>query len=150
MTDYRGLDVSQITTLRAKLRDDGSDMQVIKNSLARLAFQDAGITPPEDMLLGPTAVVLLYEDLAGPAKTLKQFIKDTEDLQIKGGLMGGDLLTPARVEALADLPTKPELQATFLGVLQAPMRNFVTVTSAPLRNLLTVISAYSQTEAEAA
>jgi large subunit ribosomal protein L10 len=144
ITDYRGLNVSDITALRAKLREDNSEFQVIKNTLATRAFDAAGLEIPEDLLIGPTAVVLLHEDLAGPAKTLKQYVKDTQVLEIKGGMMGGQRLAVDAVVALADLPTTDQLRSMFLGVLQAPMRNFVTVTSAPIRDLLNVINAYAQ------
>jgi large subunit ribosomal protein L10 len=146
VADYRGLDVAQMTTLRTKLRQNGSEIQVIKNSLVTLAFAEAGIEAPADLLAGPTAVILFHEDLSGPAKTLRQFAKDTQILAIKGGIMGGQRLSASGVDALAELPTKEELQATLLGVFQAPMRNFVVVTSAPLRNLVNVLNARARGE----
>jgi large subunit ribosomal protein L10 len=150
IADYRGLDVTQFQTLRAKLRESGSEITVIKNSLLRRAMTDAGIEPPEDLLLGPTAVAFLYDDISSPAKALRSTVKDTEILSIKGGVMDGKRLDARGVEALADLPSRDELRAMVLGVFQAPQRNFVTVLSAPLRDLLGVLNARHTQQLEGA
>jgi large subunit ribosomal protein L10 len=150
VTDYRGLDVHQFETLRTKLRESGSEITVIKNSLLRRALVDAGMDTPDDLLAGPTAVAFLYDDISSPAKALRATVKDTEILTIKGGLMGGARLDASGVEALADLPSREELRATFLGVLQAPQRNLVTVMSAPLRDILGVLKARQTQQLEGA
>lgn len=141
VTDYRGLDVAEISDLRRKLRECGSQLQVIKNTLAQRAFADADIELPEEMLLGPTAVALLFEELASPAKVLLECAKKTGRLAIKGGLMGGRLLDADGVTALSTLPTREELLSQVLGVITAPQRGTVTVLQAPMRDFLNVLNA---------
>ena len=140
-TDYRGLDVAEISALRRKLRKGGSQLQVIKNTLALRAFADADIELTEEMLLGPTAVALLFEELAGPAKALLDCARETERLVIKGGFMGGRLLDADAVKALSTLPTREELLGKVLGVFTAPQRGTVTVLQAPMRDFLNVMNA---------
>jgi large subunit ribosomal protein L10 len=141
VTDYRGLNVAQFEELRTKLREAGSEIAVVKNSLLRRAMAQAEISAPDELLRGPTAVAFLYDDLSRPAKVLREAVKSTEILTIKGGLMGATVMDARAVGALADLPTREELLASFLSVLQAPQRNLVTVLSAPMRNLLNVLNA---------
>lgn len=141
VADYRGLTVAELRQLRSVLREDGAEIQVIKNSLLRRACDAAGLEPPDGLLAGPTAVVLLYEDLSKPVKALLDFAKKHEELEIRGGLLEGRPLDAAGVKALADLPTKDELRAMLLGVLAGPSRQLVTVLQAPLRGLAAVINA---------
>jgi large subunit ribosomal protein L10 len=151
ITDYRGLDVAEISQLRRNLREAGAQLRVIKNSLAQRAFDAAGIEIPEEMLLGPTAVALLFDDLSGPAKALLKCAKNTERLSIKGGLMQGTVLDEGGVKALSTLPTRDELLSLVLGVFVAPQRDFVTVMQAPLRDFVGVLRAHvDAAEAEAA
>jgi large subunit ribosomal protein L10 len=141
LADYRGLNVVEISQLRRNLRDAGSQLQVIKNTLAQRAFAKADIELPEEMLLGPTAVVLLFEELAAPAKALLECAKATNRLVIKGGFMDGRLLDEDGVKALSSLPTREELLGLLLGVLTAPQRNTVTVLHAPMRDFVGVLRA---------
>lgn len=85
VADYRGLTVAELRDLRSSLRKKGSEVQVIKNTLMRRACSEAGITPPTDLLRGPTAVVLLYDDLSSPTKTLLDFAKAHEVFALRGG-----------------------------------------------------------------
>lgn len=145
ITDYRGLTVANLAKLRSELRKSGGEFVVIKNSLAKRAMTEAGMTPPTAMLAGPTALLLINGDnLSATAKSLQAFIKDHQQLSVKGGIMGEHQLDAKGVTALADLPTRDELLATFLGVLQAPQRQFVTVISAPMRNFVNVLNNKAQ------
>lgn len=150
VTDYRGLSVADLQALRRKLRTSGSEFTVIKNTLVKRAFEVAELEAPDAYLTGPTAVALLYDDLSGPTKVLQEFAKSTQILAIKGGVLDGRTLDAKAMSALADLPTREELYATFMGVLQAPMRQYVTVVAAPLRNLLNVMSARARDEGQSA
>jgi large subunit ribosomal protein L10 len=141
ITDYRGLDVAEISQLRRDLRESGSQFQVIKNTLMRRVLDNAQLDVPHEVLLGPTAVAILAEDLSGPAKALLKCAKDTESLVIKGGLMGGRFLDEKGVEALSKLPTREELLGQVLGVFTAPQRNTVTVLHAPMRDFVGVLRA---------
>ncbi|RIL09348.1 50S ribosomal protein L10 [bacterium] len=149
VADYRGLTVADLRDLRTSLRNKGSEVQVIKNTLMRRACAEAGIAPPEGLLRGPTAVVLLYDDLSSPTKTLLDFAKTHEVFALRGGLVEGKPVDAAGVKALADLPTRDELRARLLSVIQAPQRQLVTVLAAPLRGLATVIRAHADHEGDA-
>jgi large subunit ribosomal protein L10 len=143
LADYRGLDVAQISRLRREMRDTGAEFRVVKNTLTLLAFEEAGITPPTDLLEGPTALALFSEDLSGPAKVLLDFAKETEILQLKGGVMAGERIALSTITTLSELPSRDELLASFAGVLQAPLREYVTVLSAPLQSFVSVLKAKS-------
>lgn len=151
VTDYRGLTVSQIRKLRVQLRPQNSEFHVIKNSLARRAFELAGLEPPDELLTGPTALMLLYEDLSSPSKTLLGFVKETNELlSIKGGLVGGRPMGADGVKALSELPSREELRALILGTFLAPQRRVVTVLSTPLRDLAGVLNARAEAGDKAA
>ncbi len=148
-SDYRGLDVASISELRRKLRETGCEFKVAKNTLAILAFKEAGLDVPAEMMVGPTAITVLNDDLAAPSKVLVDFAKDSDSLTIKGGIMGGQPLDSAAVQALSELPTRDELLAQFIGTLQAPMQQLVTVISVPMRDLVGVFDARVRAEAGA-
>ena len=126
LTEYRGLDMTSIQTLRRALRDAGADYKVYKNTLARFAARDAGFDI-EDQLVGPTAFAFTATKADGSpgdpvmlAKALKEFAKTNEALIIKGGLMDGALLSSDDVKALAEVAPREELLAQFAGLLAAP------------------------------
>lgn len=121
-TDYRGLTVAQITTLRTRLRELGADYHVIKNRYAKIAFKEMDISVLEDFLLGPTAVALARDESGTVAKELFGFVKDSS-LSIKGALVDGKLLNPVEVEAFSKLPTRAELIAKLMGTMNAPLQN---------------------------
>ena len=140
LTEYRGLDVTSIQTLRRALREAGADYKVYKNTLARFAARDAGFEI-EDQLVGPTAFAFTAtKDDGSPgdpvllAKALKEFAKTNEALVIKGGLMDGALLSSDDVKALAELAPRDELLAQFAGLLAAPMQRFASLLAAVPRD----------------
>ena len=140
LTEYRGLDVTSIQTLRRALRDAGADYKVYKNTLARFAARDAGLDL-EDQLMGPTAFAFTATKADGSpgdpvmlAKALKEFAKANEALVIKGGLMDGALLSPDDVKALADVAPREELLAQFAGLLAAPMQRLAGLMAAVPRD----------------
>lgn len=141
VTDYRGLSVSQLGKLRKDLRAKGAEYHVVKNTLARRALDDAGLSAPEGLMLGPTGLAFLFDDLSGPAKVLRDCAKESNILTIRGALMGGMALDAKGADALADLPSRDQLLAQFVGILQAPQRQLVTVLSAPMRDFLNVLNA---------
>lgn len=147
LADYRGLSVAEFGELRRELRPNGSEIHVVKNSLARRALEQAGYDLVDEWLDGPTAFTFLYEDLSSPTKALLKTGKDTESLTIKGGYLGGKRLDAKSVAALADLPTREELLSQFLALLDAPKRDLVGVLQAPLRDIISVFNARAESEA---
>ena len=140
LTEYRGLDVTSIQTLRRALSDAGAEYKVYKNTLARFAARDAGLDI-EDQLVGPTAFAFTATRADGSpgdpvmlAKALKEFAKTNEALIIKGGVMDGALLSSDEINALAEVAPRDELLAQFAGLLAAPMQRFAGLLAAVPRD----------------
>ena len=142
LADYRGLTDAEMKALRAELRKSGAEMTVIKNTLARRAFEMAGLETPEALLSGPTAIALFTEDLSSPSKAILEFAKKHELLEIKGGLLEGQVLDASGVDMMSKLPTKDEVRGMIVGVIQAPSRQMVSLLQAPMRDLVGVLKAY--------
>ncbi|MGQ9600533.1 MAG: 50S ribosomal protein L10 [Anaerolineae bacterium] len=144
LADYRGLTVAQLTELRRRLREQNCGFQVIKNTLFKLALAQAGISAPTDQLQGPIAAGYCFGEVPPVAKTLFDFTKEAESLQIKGAILGNQFLDPAGAQALASLPPREVLLAQLLGALQGPMSNLAATITAPLRELVQVLKARSE------
>ncbi|MGG1572110.1 50S ribosomal protein L10 [Fictibacillus sp. NRS-1165] len=130
LVDYRGLSVAAVTELRKQLREAGIEFKVYKNSMARRAADETGLSELNEHLVGPTAIAFSNDDVVAPAKILNNFAKENEALEIKAGVIEGRIATLEEVKALADLPSREGLLSMVLSVLQAPIRNFALVTKA--------------------
>jgi large subunit ribosomal protein L10 len=130
IVDYRGLNVAEVTELRKQLREAGVEFKVFKNSLTRRAAEAAGLVGLNDVLVGPNAIAFSTEDVVAPAKILNNFAKDHEALEIKAGVIEGNITTVEEVKALAELPSREGLLSMLLSVLQAPIRNFALAAKA--------------------
>ena len=127
VSDYRGLSVADISELRTKLREQGASMRVLKNTLTRRAAAEAGREVLVELLSGPTAITFCSDDPVGPAKALEEFAKSHQELEVRGGLLEGQLLDADGVEQLSLLPPRDALIGQFVGTLAAPMTGLVTV-----------------------
>jgi len=121
VTEYRGLSVKQIADVRNALRPADAELVVYKNTLAKLAIADTSFAPLEEFLVGPTSLTFVQGDVAAAAKAIRDSAKANAALVVKGGVLGGNVLSPADITALADLPSREELLAKFAGALQAPL-----------------------------
>ncbi|MFM2073106.1 MAG: ribosomal protein [Actinomycetota bacterium] len=121
VTEYRGMSVGQLAALRRQLRPAGAEYKVYKNTLARFAAQNAGVGELADLLVGPSGITFVTGDAAAAAKALRDIAKTNPMLVLKGGVIGGKVITGKDVEALADLPSRDVLLARFAGALQAPL-----------------------------
>jgi large subunit ribosomal protein L10 len=121
VTEYRGMSVGQLAQLRRQLRPAGGEYKVYKNTLARLAAEQVGLGSLSELLVGPCAITFIESDAAAVAKALRDAAKANPLLVVKGGVMGGNVLSAADVEAIADLPSREVLLARFAGALQAPL-----------------------------
>lgn len=149
LTNYRGLNVAQMTQLRAKLREAGVEYKVLKNTLTRLAAHQVGLEGLDDYLTGPTAIAFSKDPVA-PAKILSNFAKENKALEIKAGVLEGKIIDLEGVKALASLPSREELLAKVVGGMQAPIYGLAFVLSGCLRNLVYVLDAVrKQKEASA-
>ena len=117
VVDTCGLTVKESQALRRSIREAGASMKVYKNTLVHIALADAELPTLDDMLKGPSAFVFAGDDVAAAAKAVKNFAKENENLQIKGGLMEGKAVTAADVEAIASLPSREELLAQIAAAI---------------------------------
>lgn len=130
VVDYRGLTVAQVTELRKQLREAGVEFKVYKNTLTRRATEIVGVAGINEFLTGPNAVAFSNEDVIAPAKIINEFAKKNEALEIKAGIIEGNVSSAEDVKALAELPSREGLLSMLLSVLQAPVRNFALATKA--------------------
>ena len=124
LTDYRGINVEDVTGLRAELRKINAEYTVIKNNITRRALEEAGITGLEDKLVGPTAVIMSNEDYLEPSKAIYEFTKSNEYYKIKGGVIDGKVMTTEEIVTLAKLPSRETLLSMLAGALLANISKF--------------------------
>ena len=121
IADYRGVSVDSMTSLRKKARDVGVQVRVIRNTLAKRAFEGTDFECMKEALLGPNIVAFSLEDPGAGARIFKDFAKENEDFEIKALSVGGKLLPANQIDALAKLPTRDQALAMLMGVMQAPI-----------------------------
>jgi large subunit ribosomal protein L10 len=134
LTEYRGLKVGELSTLRRSLRASGGDYKIYKNTLVRFAVKDLGLDELESLLVGPTAIAFVDGDAVGVAKALRDYARTNPNLIVKGGVLGESVLSAADAAALADIPPREVLLARFAGLLAAPMQQFAGLLQAVPRN----------------
>ncbi len=141
LVNYKGLNVLKMTELRALLRKEGIQIEVIKNSLMERASEGTDAALMKDFFKGPNALVLSKKDPVAPAKILINFAKDNEKLEIKAGALAGKLLNPEEIKQLAKLPSKEELLGKLVYTLNAVPTSFVNVLSGVPRAFVNVLNA---------
>jgi large subunit ribosomal protein L10 len=141
-TDYRGLTTTELNELRGKLREAGIEYKVVKNSLAQLAVKNAGMGDLAGAFSGPLAVAFDSSDSPVVAQVLAEYIRATKSvLGIKGGFLGDRPLTPAQVETLSRLPSKPVLISQVMAGMKSPIYGLVNVLAGPIRGIMGVLQA---------
>jgi large subunit ribosomal protein L10 len=142
VADYRGIDNAEMMLLRRRLREQGMDFKVVKNTLARFAARNAGRAGLEEMLQGPTAVAFSYGEVADAARILTDYIRTTKSvLRIKGGLLPEGTLTATQMALLASLPSRDVLLAQLVGGLTYPLVYMLHTLNASMVGLLSVLQA---------
>lgn len=141
--DFKGLNVEAVSKLRDEFRKNGVDYRVVKNTLVKHAIkQHAWSKNLKTALVGMTGIAWSYEDPSAAAKVIKAFRKDNQKLQIKAGLIEGQVLDSEGVEnQLATMPGKNELRAMLLATMQAPLTQFVQQLAAPMQNFVYLLKA---------
>ncbi|GAK29940.1 50S ribosomal protein L10 [Weissella oryzae SG25] len=124
VVDLRGLTVEEATSLRADLRAEGVELKVIKNKILTRAAEAADVADLNDLFVGPSAVAFSLEDPIAPSRILKKHADAVEALEIKGGVVDGEIATIDEINRYATLPDKDGLLSMLLSTLQAPVRNF--------------------------
>ena len=119
--DYRGISVPQAADLRTRLRDADASFRVVKNTLTERAADKAGAEALKELLVGPTAMTFVRGDAATAAKALRDFRRATQLLEFKGGWMNGAALSPAEIDAIAQLPSREVLYGRLVGMVASPL-----------------------------
>jgi large subunit ribosomal protein L10 len=149
LTEYRGLTVAQLTTLRNNIREHAT-YAVVKNTLTEIAAKRAGVTAFDGQLSGPSAIAFITGDPVEAAKGLRDFAKANPHLVIKAGVMDGKALSPAEISKLADLESREVLLAKLAGAMLASLSKAVYLFAAPLSQTARVVDALrAKLEAEA-
>lgn len=146
LTNYRGLTVAQDTNLRRKLREAGVEYRVVKNTMTRIAANEVGLTGLDAHLEGPTAIAISFTDPVAPAKVISDFVKENklEVLEVKAGIVEGQVIDAQGVKALAALPPREVLIAQVLAGMQSPIVGLVNVLQGSIRNLVYALDAVRQ------
>lgn len=159
IAEYRGMTVKQLSDLRAKLRENNAALTVTKNTLLKIALGQLGMAVPEDLLVGPVALAVAYQDLAQTIKTVLEFAQGSDIFVVKGGVIGATAVKGKNnLDTVAKLPPLDVLRAQllgmvtmpltqFLGLLEEPGRQVVGVIQAATDGVVNVLAAYSQKEA---
>jgi large subunit ribosomal protein L10 len=149
ITDYRGLTVAGISGLRTLIRDQSdAELEVAKNTLLAIAFQNAGLAVPEQLLEGPTAILFCFSDPVGPAKVLRRYADTNDFFSIKGGVVGQSILDPKGVQGMAELPPREQILASLVGAIQGPAQALFSTLNAPLREIAQVLNARGESAGE--
>ena len=150
LTDYRGLTVGELRTLRVALRKSSSEYSVIKNTLFGKAIGEERFGELKSLLEGPTAVAFVGDDVVAAAKALVQFATDSKKLRIKAGIVDGLLYDTQKIEALSKVPSRIELYTKLVGSLKSPLHRLHNVLHGSKRKLVTVLHAVHQKKSESA
>ncbi|HJC89371.1 MAG TPA: 50S ribosomal protein L10 [Candidatus Mediterraneibacter excrementigallinarum] len=127
LVDYRGLTVAQDTELRKQLREAGVVYKVYKNTMMKRAFEGTEFAGLEDCLEGPSAIAISKDDATAPARILCKFAKDAPALELKGGVVEGNVYDITGLTELSKIPSREELLSRLLGSMQSPITNFARV-----------------------
>lgn len=130
LAKYQGLTVEQDTELRKQLRDAGVEYKVYKNTLTLLAAKELGLGDLEGYLEGPVSIAFGYDDVTAPARILNDFAKTHKKLELKGGVVQGEIYDTAKIAQLATIPSKDILIAKLLGSIKAPLSNLAYLLNA--------------------
>ncbi|MFO0580993.1 MAG: 50S ribosomal protein L10 [Anaeromyxobacter sp.] len=141
VAEPRGLDVATVTELRKKLRDAKIDYRIVKNTLAARAAKGTSVEKVSDKFVGPTAIVMSYDDVVAPAKLLAEFMKDRENFAIRTAVVEGNVIDAKGVQALAKLPGIQELRAQILSALNGPATKLARMIGTPGSQLARVLGA---------
>ena len=149
VTEYRGLTVKQLATLRGQLRGTAT-YSVAKNSLTALAAKDAGVEGIDDLFVGPTAIAFVTGDPVEAAKGLKAFAKENDKLVIKGGILDGKVISADDIKKLADLESREVLLAKAAGAMKASLFGAAYLFQAPLSKTVRTVDALREKQETAA
>jgi large subunit ribosomal protein L10 len=139
LIDFKGITVPQVTELRKQVRETNSSYIVVKNTLALVAVKDSPLKGLENAFAGPTAVAYNTTDAVALAKALTKFAKDVPTVQFKGALLNGQVVPASEIQTIASLPSREQLVAKLLYLMQHPIRGLAVVLNGTIRNFAVVL-----------
>lgn len=148
--EYTGMSVKQVEVLRNEVRDANGSFHIAKNTLLRVAMEEAGVPVPTDMLTGQTAIGFATGEAPTVAKVIVEYAKKEEQFIIRGGLMDNAIISDGQIKDLASMPSLDELRGSIVGVISAPARNIAGLMMNSVRQVVNVLDAYSKEEDGAA
>ncbi|MCA9924611.1 MAG: 50S ribosomal protein L10 [Anaerolineales bacterium] len=149
LAEYAGMSVKAMNNLRDEVYKADGAFHVTKNTLLKRALEDAERSVPEDMLLGQLASGFALGEAPTLAKALVDFAKKEDNLTLKGGFLGDELLTADQIEALAKLPSLDQLRSQLIGLINGPAQGIVSAVTNGVRQVVNVLDAYAKEEGEA-
>ena len=145
-TDYLGLNVSDVTSLRKKCFDSNVEYLVVKNTLLKIASDQNKISLSDELFSGSTAIAISYDEPVLAAKVLKDFLKDHDLPSVKGVLFEGSYLPASEFEKIANLPSKEESLTKIVVMLKSPVQNIVNLLNSPMVKLVNVLNGLKETK----
>ena len=147
-TDYRGLNVEEISGLRNSLRESALEYRVVKNTLAIIAAEGTSVDKAKDILAGPIGIAVGYDDPVLVVKKVLEFNKSNDKLEIKGGVVEGSVCSPDELKSISKLPPKDVQLAILAGAMQAPATKLARLLSATLTRFAYGIEALKNKKSE--
>jgi large subunit ribosomal protein L10 len=144
ITEYRGLTMQHMDELRGKLREKNAGFTVTKNTLLKIALREVGMAAPDDLLVGPVALAVAYEDLPATIKLVLEYVGTNELFIAKGGVLGATAVAGKDLKMISELPPLDVLRSQLLGMVTMPLAQFVGLLNEPGRQLVAVIKAGSE------
>ncbi|MDY6863444.1 MAG: 50S ribosomal protein L10 [Thermodesulfobacteriota bacterium] len=141
LTDFTGLNVENMNSLREGLRDTNTEFNVVKNTLIKLAAKDTKFVNLETFFSGPVAIAFSNDDPINTSKVIFKFSKNNSKLKIKGGILNGKILTPQDIQTLADSPGRQAMLSRLVGILKGVQSNLVLVLNGVPRKFLLTLEA---------
>ncbi len=145
-TDYLGLNVSDVTSLRKKFFENNVEYLVVKNTLLKIASNQNKIVLGDELFSGSTAIAISYDEPVLAAKVIKDFLKDHDLPSIKGVLFEGSYLPASEFEKIASLPSKEESLTKIVVMLKSPVQNIVNLLNSPMVKLVNVLNGLKETK----
>jgi len=143
--EYRGLKVASMTKLRSEARKNGVYVRVVKNTLARRAVQGTSFECMQDGFVGPMVLAFSLQDPGAAARVIQSFAKDNDKVVVKLVALGGKLLTPNDLKAVANLPTRDQALSQLMAVMKAPVQKLVsTMAGVPTKLVRTLVAVQEQ------
>ena len=146
LTNYTGLNVAQMTELRNQFRKNEIDYRVTKNTLTKIAAKNVDLVDIEDLLNGQIGIAYSYVDPSAPARVIKEFAKDNQDLDVVGIVFEGQRFEGEEFKAIANLPSREDLYSKILSALSQPMTNLASTLNGSMTKLAFTLESLKQTK----